>query len=214
MNKKMKLLVSGLIAALMLAILPFAAFAQGESSPPRPERILLRALTDTAAQVLQMEPKALVQALREGKTPAQLAEDAGVSTEELSAALQDTWNAQGEVFIGKFIENGLPQKQDHRPSPRQQFKHVHLWVKVSAEALSMSPQDFFKSLRQGQTPAEIAEAHGSAGQALVDVIVAAEKERLDRAVAEGRITQEKADAILSRISERAAKWVEHGFQRP
>ena len=214
MNKKMKLLVSGLIAALMLAILPFAAFAQGESSPPRPERILLRALMDTAAQVLQMEPKALVQALREGKTPAQLAEDAGVSTEELSAALQDTWNAQGEVFIGKFIENGLPQKQVRRPSLRQQFKHVRLWVKVSAEALSMSPQDFFKSLRQGQTPAEIAEAHGSAGQALVDVIVAAEKERLDRAVAEGRITQEKADAILSRISERAAKWVDHGFQRP
>ncbi len=212
MKQHKKLIIAGVIAALMLAVIPFAVFAQGNPPPPDSPFGLLRALTDTAAQVLNMEPQDFVQALREGKTPAQLAEEAGVSTDELAAALQDIWNAQGEVLIGKFIAQGPPKgMRPHRSPHRGLFKQGRLWVKVSAETLDMPVGDFVQALRGGQTPAQIAEAHGSSEQALVDAIVAAEKDRLDQAVASGRITQEKADEILARVTDMAGKWVENGF---
>jgi hypothetical protein len=41
----------------------------------------------------------------------------------------------------------------------------------------------------------------------VDDIVAAERERLDEAVADGHLTQEQADEILSRAEDRATAFV-------
>ena len=214
MKQHRKWIIAGLVAALMLAVIPFAVFAQGDPPPPDSPLGLLRALTDTAAQVLHMQPQDFIQAMREGKTPAQLAQEAGVSTEELAAALQDTWNAQGEVLIARFIEQGPPKGMRHHPPHRDPFKHARLWVKVSAETLDMPVKDFIQAMGEGQTPAQIAEAHGSSGQALVDAIVAAEKALLDQAVAEGRLTQEKADEILARVTDMAGKWVENGFPKP
>lgn len=219
MTKRKKLFIGGLLAALLLTLIPLAVFAQGDppptDAPSGNPAGLLRALTETAAQMLNMEPQDFVQALREGKTPAELAEEAGVSTDELAAALQATWNTQGEAIIARFIDNGVPpQRPSHRPSPRTIFKRTRAWVKISAETLDMPVRDFVGAMREGQTPAQIAEAHGSSGQALTDAILQAEKARLDQAVAAGRIDQERADAILARLTELAGKWVENGFRKP
>jgi phage-related minor tail protein len=78
----------------------------------------------------------------------------------------------------------------------------------------MPVKDFVQEMRSGQTPAQIAEAHGSSGDALIDAIVTAEKARLDKAVAEGRLTQEQADEILANLTEKATEWVQNGFPKP
>jgi uncharacterized protein (DUF433 family) len=211
MKKRSKLLIGAIAAILALAVVPMAASAQqGPETTPHPVRALIRALTDAAAQTLGMTPKAFVQALHQGQTPAQLAEEAGVSNEELAAAMQSAWNAQGEVFIGKFIEKGLPPKPDHH----HQRNNSRLWIKTASDTLDMPVKAFVQELRSGQTPAQIAEAHDSSGQALIDAIVAAEKDRLDKAVAEGKLTQEKADEILANISERVTQWVQNGPPKP
>ena len=211
MTKRKTFLIAGMLAILLLGIVPLAAFAQPDDGPhPDPWHHLTRALIDTAAQTLNMEPQALLQAMREGKSPTELAQEAGVAPETLQAALQETWNAQGEIIIGQFMEHGLPPKP-HRP-PKAPLKHLRQWTKISAETLDMPVQDFVQAMREGQTPAQIAEAHGSSGQALVDAIVAAEKARLDQAVADGKITQERADRILARVTEKAGRWVEHGIK--
>ncbi|HEY80530.1 MAG TPA: hypothetical protein EYP25_08355 [Anaerolineae bacterium] len=219
MSKHKKLLIGGLLAALLLTLIPLAVFAQGgpplTDAPSGDPAGLWRALTDTAAQALNMEPGDFVQALREGRTPAELAQEADVSTDELAAALQATWNAQGEAIIARFIENGVPPKHpNHPPSPRTIFKRTRAWVKISAETLDMPMRDFVGAMREGQTPAQIAEARGRSGQVLTDAILQAEKARLDQAVAAGRIDQERADAILARVAELAGKWVENGFRKP
>ncbi len=211
MKKHSKLLLGALVVVLAMAVVPAAAFAQsGSEAPPSPAQALLKALTDTAAQTLNMSPESFIQAMRSGQTPAELAQEAGVSTEELAAAMQETWNAQGEVFIGKFIENGLPPKYGRR----HHFRTIRRWTKTAAETLEMPTRAFVKELRSGQTPAQIAEAHGSSGQAVTEAIVAAEKARLDKAVAEGKLTQEKADEILARVTEAAVQWVENGRPKP
>ena len=208
MKKHSKLILVALAVILAMAVVPAAAFAQQcPVSHPDPMQTLMKALTETAAQTLNMTPEAFVQAMRSGQTPADLAQEAGVSTEELAAAMQETWNAQGEVVIGKFIEKGLPPKCGRR----HHFRTVRRWTKTAAETLEMPTRAFVKELRSGQTPAQIAEAHDSSGQAIIDAIVAVEKERLDKAVAEGKLTQEKADEILVRITEAATQWVENGW---
>ncbi len=213
MTQRKKLILGGLLAALLLILMPLAIFAQGNPPAPDASRGLLRALTDAAAQVLNMEPQDFVQALREGKTPAQLAQEAGVPQADLAAALQAAWNAEGETLIARFIENG-PPKPRHRTGPRARFQHARLWVKVSAQTLDMPLRDFLQAMREGQTPAQIAEARGGSGQALLDAIVRVEKERLDKAVAEGKLAQDRADAILSRLTDKAGHWVEKGFPKP
>ena len=212
MTQRKKLILGGLLAALLLILMPLAIFAQGNPPAPDASRGLLRALTDAAAQVLNMEPQDFVQALREGKTPAQLAQEAGVPQADLAAALQAAWNAEGETLIARFIENG-PPKPRHRTGPRARFQHARLWVKVSAQTLDMPLRDFLQAMREGQTPAQIAEARGGSGQALLDAIVRVEKERLDKAVAEGKLAQDRADAILSRLTDKAGHWVEKGFPK-
>ena len=211
MKKHSKLLLGALVVMLAMVITPVAAFAQnGPEAPPDPARALLRALTETAAQTLGVSPEAFMQAMREGRTPAELAQQNGVSTDDLAAAMQQTWNAQGEIFIGKFIEDGLPPKRSHH----RRSKTARLWIKTAAETLETPVRSFMQELRSGQTPAQIAEAHGSSGQAIIDAIVAAEKERLDKAVAEGKLTQERADDILTRVSEKATQWVQNGLPKP
>ncbi len=215
MSKRKKLLLAALVAVLLLGILPLAALAQGQPAPPDPVRAVLRALVETAAQTLHMEPQELVQALRQGQTPAELAADAGVSTEDLAAALQATWNEQGEKIIARFIEQGLPPRRGHRhPGPGRAFKHMKAWVRISAETLDMPVRDFLQALREGQTPEQIATEHGSSGQALIDAITAAEKDRLDQAVAQGKLSQEQADDILARLSQKVETWVTQGFPQP
>ncbi len=59
------------------------------------------------------------------------------------------------------------------------------------------PQVIVDALEAGDTLGDIATANGSSGTALVDSLVADLTEKLDGAVADEKITQEKADEILA-----------------
>ena len=91
---------------------------------------------------------------------------------------------------------------------------IRAGIMTAAETLEMSVPDFMQALRNGQTPAEIAEEHGISAQDLVDAIIAAQTEKLEQAVADGKITQERADEILARMNEKVTHWVENGLPRP
>lgn len=82
---------------------------------------------------------------------------------------------------------------------------------TAAEALGVTTDELRDALRDGQTLAEVAEAQGVEVDALVDALVAAAQERLDEAVIDGRITQERADEIAGTLEERIAQHVEHGM---
>ncbi|MFP5334153.1 MAG: hypothetical protein ACLGIV_02470 [Actinomycetes bacterium] len=81
---------------------------------------------------------------------------------------------------------------------------------TAAETLGVTTDELRDALRDGQTLAEVAEAQGVEVDALVDALVAAAQERLDEAVSDGRITQERADEIAGTLEERIAQHVEQG----
>ena len=82
---------------------------------------------------------------------------------------------------------------------------------AAADALGITAAELRTALREGKTLAEIAEAEGVETDALVDDLVAAATERIERAVTDGRLTRERADELIADLPERIATAVEEGF---
>ena len=82
-----------------------------------------------------------------------------------------------------------------------------------AEAIGISTDDLRAALRDGQTLAEVAEANGVDPQQVVDLLVANGTERLDSAVAAGRIDQATADERKAALPDRAADLVNGELER-
>lgn len=78
---------------------------------------------------------------------------------------------------------------------------------VVATTLGMTEAEVREAISGGQTLAQLAEAKGSTGQALIDAILAERKAHLDEEVAAGKHTQEEADAKLSEATTRVTEMV-------
>jgi polyhydroxyalkanoate synthesis regulator phasin len=132
-----------------------------------------------------------------------------------SAVADDAGGGWVEDALGGLVDDGtLTQEQadavvdtleDARPHHHRAWRLGHRGLvhglggdpTVAAESLGIDEDDLRAALRDGRTIAEIAEEQGVAVEDVVDDIVAAQRERVDEAVADGRLTQEAADEILA-----------------
>lgn len=77
---------------------------------------------------------------------------------------------------------------------------------TAAEALGLTPEEFFAELRAGKSLAEIAESKGLDVQTVYDAMNAARGEAMqqaiEQAVEDGRLTQEQADQMIERLENR------------
>jgi len=77
---------------------------------------------------------------------------------------------------------------------------------TAAEALGLTPEEFFAELRAGKSLAEIAESKGVDVQTVYDAMNAARGEAMqqaiEQAVEDGRLTQEQADQMIERLENR------------
>ena len=72
-------------------------------------------------------------------------------------------------------------------------------ISITAEVLEIEPAEVISQLREGKSIAEIA---GDKLDAIVERLVAPRQERLETLVADGRLTQEQADALLALMKAR------------
>jgi hypothetical protein len=79
---------------------------------------------------------------------------------------------------------------------------------VVAKYVGITPQELRTELRSGKSLAQIATAHGKTVDGLVAAMLAPAKTRLDRAVQNNRITQQRADEILARLTDAVQKAVQ------
>jgi len=100
--------------------------------------------------------------------------------------------------------------QEPTPTPEAPFvchgRGFGLWggswtmFDTAAEALGLTPEEFFAELHAGKSLAEIAEEQGIELEAVHDAInadrVEARREAIEQAVEDGRISQEQADWLL------------------
>jgi len=69
----------------------------------------------------------------------------------------------------------------------------------------MTPREIVQDLKQGQSLAEIGQAKGVSTDTLKSAILTAADEKLDQAVADGKLTQERADKITARLTDNIDK---------
>lgn len=132
----------------------------------------------------------------------------------LAERLERLRNAlQGLVDDGTITDEQADAVAEHLQDRRQDRLDLRgLGLDAAAETLGLSDDEVRDALRDGSTLADLAEQQGVDVATLTDALVAAAQERLDAAVADGRITQERADEIAAELPERLAVLVEEGPQ--
>lgn len=126
---------------------------------------------------------------------------AGKLTADQGAKLKERIaNAKG---LGIIARRGFAKRHKafvHRIA-RAKLKHP------AAEYLGMSREELAAARKSGTSLAQLAESKGKSVDGLVAAIVAPAKTRLAKAVANGRLTQQRSDEILARLTDRVEKLV-------
>ncbi len=75
------------------------------------------------------------------------------------------------------------------------------------DVLGVSAADLRAALESGQSIADVAKAHDVAVQDVIDALVAKVQDRLDTAVANGRLTQDQADTMIAEATQHITDFV-------
>jgi len=136
----------------------------------------------------------------------------------------------GVALAGATTGSGSPPPSDHAAAPtvavesraHPALRHrarvhirrlLHRAGGVVSDTIGIDRETLRQELRSGKTIAEIATDHGVQPQAVIDALVAAANKRLDAAVANGRITAERAAKIKERLPDRIARIVNEWHPR-
>jgi hypothetical protein len=156
-----------------------------------------------------------------------LAENLGVSREQLDSALQQTALdlLDQAVADGRITEDEAAEIRERIESGESLFpffpgpghhigKFGHGFVvgaglEEVADFLGVDREVVVEGLQNDQSLAQIAEANGSSRDALVAFLLEQTTERINQAVANERITQERADEILANAEEHINDLVDH-----
>lgn len=188
LNKKLVIGATGLL--LLGGAGGAVAATQGSGSSPR------QAYVADVAKRLNVSPSALTSAMKAAAIDRiNAAVAAGRLTQaEANTLKQRIQNGQGAGFSG------------HRFGHRGLRAGLH----VAAQYLGISPQALRSDLRSGKSLAQIAgSTPGKSVAGLKSALLAAAKTRLDAAVKNGRITSQQEQQVLTRLSSRIDKLLNH-----
>ena len=99
---------------------------------------------------------------------------------------------------------------------RPRFRRGHRGPNFGAiaEFLGLEGEEFREALQEYDTLADLAAANGSSGTELIDFLVGHIEERLDQAVADGKIEQADADEKLAEAEEKITEMVNSEIPEP
>jgi hypothetical protein len=180
------------IAALLTAAGGGAAIAASGSGSPSEEN---QAVLDDAAKQLGVSPGKLSDALKKALSDrVDAAVAAGRLTKAEGDALKQRINSDNFPLFGGF---------------RAGFGHFGFFGDLSAAAnyLGLTEAQLRSQLEGGKSLAQVATAQGKSVDGLVDALVNAAKQRLDSAVASGRLTQAQENEMLSGLRDRITNLV-------
>ena len=177
---------------------------------------------------------ALKSALRDGQTPAEIAESNDIEPQTVIDALVaemgaeiDAKVASGDLteeraamirtqltdMIVGFVNEGFDGEREHRGKGKR--GHDRFDAAECAElATLVGAADcaaLKSALRDGQTPAEIAESNDIEPQAVIDALVAEMTAEIDAKVDSGAITEARAATIRTQLTEMITGFVNEGF---
>ena len=212
-----------------------AASAAGQQPDGRAalrRRVLVEAV-GIAAETIGIEPSALVAAVRSGTSTAEVATEHGVDPHAVVDALVAAANGHIDEAVagGRLDEGRAAHLRERIPEVATRLveatrapatagtagsgalesalrrRAIMAAVRTSAQTIGVPPSALIGAYRDGRSVGEVATEHGVDPQAVVDALVAAADERIDRAVAGGRLGRERATRLGERVPGLAERFV-------
>jgi hypothetical protein len=109
----------------------------------------------------------------------------------LSAVIDQALNGAYRLGEGRGISRDQVQENGAR-----------ILVQAAADATGLTPQAVLAELRQGSTLTEVVTANGGSVQAVLDTALQSATDRINQAVASGRMTQAQADELIANLTQR------------
>jgi uncharacterized protein YidB (DUF937 family) len=106
---------------------------------------------------------------------------------------------------------GEPSAQTAGRHPWMRHQLRKAAVGVVTDTLGVSRQDLRAAVQGGQTISEYATSLGKDPQTVVDALTSAANSKLDQLVADGRITQERADTMKDKLPARIDRLMTRQF---
>ena len=210
MKKYRKLL--GILAVVVLVLIvgvTAVALAQDEEPvEPEPEVTAPILPGEGFAPSQDMKPQKRFggELFNKDEMDAALAAELGITVDELSAAREAAKATllQQAVDEGKLTQEQVDQMlagefkpMDFMRTLREEYFPQGTMQSVTAETLGMTVEELEAAQAEGKRLPEIAEEKGVEITAVTEAVKAAFEEAVAQAVADGAITQEQADQILS-----------------
>lgn len=124
-----------------------------------------------------------------------------------TAAAAPTTSSRPTITAAQATPQPAAPSREGRLPARLQRQLVTGLVKTAADVTGLKPREVAVQLRNGKSLAQIAEAKGKTANDIIQAARIKLKERLDKAVAEGKITQERADTALTNFDQAAPQIV-------
>ena len=204
------LLVLGLLAGIGTAVA--VAKAPGKTKP-RAAKVQQRGLLPAAAAYLGVTPVALRTELRSGKSLAQVATAKGKSVDGLKTALVaaiktkvDAAKAAGKLDAARAdrLLQRAPQLVERLVNAKPRARAMRAkgarggLLKAAATYLGVTNAQLVTDLRAGKSLAQVATAKSKSVDGLKQALLAALKQKVDAAVAAGRLDAARAQKLLER----------------
>jgi len=193
LSRKSKYAV-GAAAVLIAAGGGAAAVAASQENSPSDES---KAIIDDAAGQLGISPDKLSNALKKA-----LADrvDAAVAAGRIT-------KAEGDALKARIQADDFPIIGGHHGGFG--FGHFGFFGRLDAAAgyLGLTDAQLRTELENGKSLAQIAKDHGKSVQGLIDALVTSAKQKLDQAVAAGRLTKAQETEMLSGLKNRITNLV-------
>lgn len=114
---------------------------------------------------------------------------------------------------GMGFEPGAPAGAWHSMPAWGGQMHASIWQTLT-QTLGLTEDELAAQLQSGQSLAQIAEAQGVSREDLLAALQTAHQQALEQAVADGRLTQEQADALREQMAARYEWMIDRaGFGR-
>lgn len=138
-----------------------------------------------------------------------------VADGSITQAEADEMLANAESKLSTLMDSTPPPPGDRphdgeRDGERHGRHHRGAGLDVVAGAIGISVDELKAALQDGSTIGQVADANGSSAGAVISAMVSAATDRIDQAVADGKIDAEKADEIKSNLTDRITDFVNNG----
>jgi urease gamma subunit len=184
--------------------------AENDAGSVRHHRFARGMSLEVAAEAIGISADDLRSELEDGKTIAEVAEAHDVDVQDVIDALV----ADGKERLAE-AEEALPERikelvNSDLPIGRGGPRHgglIHAGLDTVSTAIGISESELRDELQDDKTIADVAKAHDVDPQKVIDAVVAEATKRIDAAVADDEITEERAASLKENLVDHATRLV-------